>query len=1631
MRTNGYRLNVLLIVCLLVSLLPSFGATAQAAETGGGSVTNEVYAVSLDGSKKLKVDYVNFNVNKPSQKTNYVALYTSGAEVNYGYVNHELAAQAGKVFVKYGNTAIFVNAQGDIIRAVGGPPWEADQYIAIPEGGYALVSHGTTHRGLLYDFKDGTIALERDGARLTAVDFLSQPVLQVSAGSVTTVTTATYNIQGKVLNYASGIGLAVKVGDVVATVQADGTFSQTVTLAEGTNSISVKLLKNADVLQDTPLTIVYQKPTGDLIEIEAPPADITIIVEGPKKTINYVDKDVTGIPNIIALFTTEYGSKIQIPATNVALQVDANGKVTKMINAANGNSTPSWVGGELDIPQGGYVVMAQDNSYNTYDIKKYLATKFKVGDVVKLRKNGNVVPVSDLMSGLGAVPRMQLDGMTMYTTAAAKTTISGKITNPTGASVKIGDQAATLQADGTFSLETALAAGPNYIDVVLSKNGSELDRKSVVVYSRPSLTSDKQVILWVDQAANAKKLQSSESVLNFLKHAKDAGVTDIAFDVKGVEGFVSYKKNDLTNRPYVSEMTANDRKGSNPDLDLLELFLTHGHALGLKVHAAFNVFAEGSIAMKDYAIIDQHLDWEERVYRADDNGEIKRLRESAYGQRGLNDQSNGAVVLFVNPSNDEVRDFQLKTFEEVMKNYDVDGIILDRGRYDNESADFSDLTKAKFATFLQQRGKTLTNWPADIFKYTDGKRVDGPLIQDWWEFRSGTIESFVKETRDLVDRYTASKGKKIQTSAYVGAWYESYYLNGVHWGSKNFRYDSRLKFPTDSIYTNGYYQTGYIDHMDFLMVGTYYSTIPEIQRYITIDSIVTNGEVPLYSGMALADLQSPELQREIFQTAMGSSNGLMLFDASLANWPIVKASIRDEAYVKDYQIGLSKPGNPSSFIEANFYNVSRNLGDLTVYNEEFGTSTGTNRFGVEVVADSTGKVVKMVNKSQAINWSWGSPQDNNSAIPQGGMVISALDENGVRTKRQLIANTYNVGDDVRSAALSGFMNYNGKTVSTATPELTGNVKVLGAGSSVNVLLNETAATIDSNGDFAGKVNLQEGGNTVTFAVYVDGMKTNEKSIQLTYDPNADAEAPAWAGNAALTATNVSQTQLQLTWSGATDNTAVTGYKLYQGGQEIATVTGNVYDVTGLLSSTSYTFKVEAGDASGNWSANGPSSTVTTRSYSSGTSGPSGGTTSPQQPTTKPTDTGVTISATAVQTTDENGKPAMKVTLDADTVAKALAALKQQGSTAKEIVVEVSSAQPVAILSLPASALAGGAIDGAVFVIKSGGVTYYLPADLIDIDALASAMGVASGDLVLTVTLEKKTGTEAEAIADEVEKQGGEMIGDAYDFRIIVQAGGKTLALDNFGSRYVERAISLTGNVPGRATAVVIDPATGEMTFVPARFAQADGVTTVVIKRTGNSTYAVVSYGKAFKDTQGHWAEADIGLLASKLLVKGVTDSEFAPDQSITRAEFAALLVRALGLAQQDGRATFNDVRSTDWYASDVATASKAGLIDGYEDGSFRPNQVISREELAVLASRAFDFSSLKSAAGASNALQPFADADKISAWARNAAARAVSEGIMNGIADSAFAPKEQSSRAQAVVMLKRLAIKLGLMDNNE
>ena len=242
------------------------------------------------------------------------------------------------------------------------------------------------------------------------------------------------------------------------------------------------------------------------------------------------------------------------------------------------------------------------------------------------------------------------------------------------------------------------------------------------------------------------------------------------------------------------------------------------------------------------------------------------------------------ALAFVNPSNKEVQDFQLLRVEEVLKNYAIDGIVLDRCRYDNLYADFSHITRNAFEEYLLKEGKTLINFPEDAFKINNkGALIKGRYYNEWITFRSQTISDFTGRVRELVDKYKSRRNPDLKMAAYVGSWYEVYYQNGVNWASRNFKYNNFFKFPESNIYNEKYSKTSYLNHLDFLMIGTYYKTSKEVKRYITLGNILTCGELPILGSMSLPDLKVEE-QGQIFKTSINHSDGLMIFDYCYVDW---------------------------------------------------------------------------------------------------------------------------------------------------------------------------------------------------------------------------------------------------------------------------------------------------------------------------------------------------------------------------------------------------------------------------------------------------------------------------------------------------------------------------------------------------------------------------------------------------------------------------------------------------------------------------------------------------------------------------------------------------------------------------
>ncbi|BBI31920.1 S-layer homology domain-containing protein [Cohnella abietis] len=188
--------------------------------------------------------------------------------------------------------------------------------------------------------------------------------------------------------------------------------------------------------------------------------------------------------------------------------------------------------------------------------------------------------------------------------------------------------------------------------------------------------------------------------------------------------------------------------------------------------------------------------------------------------------------------------------------------------------------------------------------------------------------------------------------------------------------------------------------------------------------------------------------------------------------------------------------------------------------------------------------------------------------------------------------------------------------------------------------------------------------------------------------------------------------------------------------------------------------------------------------------------------------------------------------------------------------------------------------------------------------------------------------------------------------------------------------------------------------------------TMTVKLQHLSKYAVLQYSKTFSDVPAtHWAARTLQILAAKHVVNGVSDNLFQPAGETTRAEFVALLVRALNLEAAEDVKAFKDVKSDAWYAGSVQAAVKAGIVTGVSVDRFAPNAPISRAEMAVLIARALglkDDASVK---------VDFADSKDIPLWAISSVAELKKMGLIQGNGHNRFNPQANATRAEAAKLI--------------
>ncbi|HEV7331706.1 MAG TPA: alpha amylase family protein [Flavisolibacter sp.] len=396
--------------------------------------------------------------------------------------------------------------------------------------------------------------------------------------------------------------------------------------------------------------------------------------------------------------------------------------------------------------------------------------------------------------------------------------------------------------------------------------------------------SPRRNILWFDATANFHRFTFKDSITYYLQRSKETGVTDVVIDVKPITGEVLYPSRIASQ---MLEWKSGRESGKkDPSWDMLSWFIEEGHRLGLAVHASTNVFVAG------HNYFDRGV-----VYEDKDKAHWQTVSYLPEGLVPITKQKKKYSAM-LNPALPEVQAYELSILKELTAMYpNLDGIILDRVRYDAITADFSDASRKLFEDYT---GKKVANWPADIFSYTNAKepkRVEGPLYKQWLEWRAKVIHDFFVKARTEIKKINPD----IIFGDYTGAWYNTYYEVGVNWASKKYN-------PADdySWATSHYRDYGYAETLDLFTTGNYFfevtkeevkrsnaikaarteagmeskrDTVYSVEGSAEIANNVTKGVVPVYAGLYVEQYNAdPEQFVKAAKMCRAMSNGVMVFD---------------------------------------------------------------------------------------------------------------------------------------------------------------------------------------------------------------------------------------------------------------------------------------------------------------------------------------------------------------------------------------------------------------------------------------------------------------------------------------------------------------------------------------------------------------------------------------------------------------------------------------------------------------------------------------------------------------------------------------------------------------------------------
>ena len=324
---------------------------------------------------------------------------------------------------------------------------------------------------------------------------------------------------------------------------------------------------------------------------------------------------------------------------------------------------------------------------------------------------------------------------------------------------------------------------------------------------QPAAVELKPRYIWIDASANFPDFANSiDNIRRDLTLAKETGFTDIVVDIRPMTGDILYKSSVCENVKSLNAWVNNTKTTikRTATWDFLQTFIDEGHALGLKVHAGFNTMigghSTGGDGMTPAGILFRDPSKKEWATYRYNNGNPCNIMD-------LPDQEK-----FFNPGHPEVQKYLCDLLADLAL-YNIDGIVLDRGRYTDLYSDFSPLSRQQFEEYL---GYKLNAFPGDILPegttITEIKGDVSELTQKWLEYRAKTIYDFMVKARETVK----SVNPDIKFGVYVGGWYNSYYNTGANWSSQAYDHSTKAKWCGIN-----YRKYAYADLMDHMLIGAY------------------------------------------------------------------------------------------------------------------------------------------------------------------------------------------------------------------------------------------------------------------------------------------------------------------------------------------------------------------------------------------------------------------------------------------------------------------------------------------------------------------------------------------------------------------------------------------------------------------------------------------------------------------------------------------------------------------------------------------------------------------------------------------------------------------------------------------